>query len=76
MKKTPSAQTKRTTQSPIRLKAALPREEFLKLVKHVGTLTLDAITPTILLNMLIEKGVLSEVEVQQRYLDEIERRGM
>jgi len=63
----------RVTQSPIRLTKALSPAEFGKLIKHIGPV--EQLSFASLERLLIEKGIISQLEYQQMFLDEAERRG-
>jgi hypothetical protein len=63
----------RVTQSPIRLTKALTPDEFRKLTKHIGPV--EQLSFAALERLLIEKGIISQIEYQQMFLDEAERRG-
>ncbi len=63
----------RITQSPIRLTKALSPSEFQKLIKHIGPV--EMLSFASLERLLIEKGIITQVEYQQMFLDEAERRG-
>jgi hypothetical protein len=69
-------QPQRVTQSPIRLEKAEAPQEFQKRIKHLGQSDIRNISLNTLFKLLITKGILSQLEVQQAFLDEMEIRGL
>jgi len=66
----------RVTQSPIRLEKALDPREFQMYIKHLKQRDIQTISLSVLMRLLIEKGVLSPLDVQQGFLDDMERKGL
>jgi hypothetical protein len=75
-KLSPKQTPMRVTQSPIRLTKALPVREFGKLIKHIGQMDVEQIAFNSVVRLLVKHGVLSEMEIQQEFLDEAERKGL
>lgn len=65
----------RVTQSPTRLTKALSPSEFSKLIKHVPQHSLLALSVGSLSRLLVNKGIVTVLELQQGLLDEAEVKG-
>jgi len=65
----------RITQSATRLTKALSPSEFSKLIKHVPQHSLLALSVGSLSRLLVNKGILTVLELQQNLLDEAEIKG-
>jgi len=72
-KATPAPQ--RITQSAIRLEKALTPQEFKKHIKHIPQSALLALSLSSLNRLLVSKGIVSPLELQQALLDEGEIKG-
>jgi hypothetical protein len=80
-KRTPKSQKPRlvglrVTQSPIRLEKAEAPQEFQKRIKHLAQGDIRNISLSTLFRLLITKGVLTQLEVQQAFLDDMELGGL
>lgn len=66
----------RVTQSPIRLEKAENPREFPKRIKHLDQGDIEKIGMSIIMKLLVAKGIVTQLELQQEFLDEMERRGL
>ena len=65
----------RVTQSAVRLDKALDPQDFYKLIKHIDQRELFKLSLSALNRLLVKKGLLSQMELQQALLDEAEVKG-
>jgi hypothetical protein len=65
----------RITQSPTRLTKALAPKDFGKLIKHIPQHELLALSVSSLNRLLVNKGIVPMMELQQALLDEAEIKG-
>ena len=63
------------TQSPTRLTDAMHPQDFAKAIKHIPDRDIMKLAMSSLNRVLVAKGLVSQMELQQAFLDEAEIKG-